>query len=84
MANLRLLMLNYEFPPIGGGGANAHFYLLKQYAENPSLHVDVLTSASRPGVTQEQFSENVTIYRVGLHKKSLHVWRKVEVLQWLI
>jgi glycosyltransferase involved in cell wall biosynthesis len=83
VSDLKVLMLNYEFPPIGGGGANAHFYLLKQYAENPSLHVDVLTSASRPGVTQEQFSENVTIYRVGLHKKSLHVWRKVEVLEWL-
>ena len=83
MCALKVLMLNYEFPPIGGGGANAHFYLLKQYAENPCLHVDVLTSGTGPGVTQEQFAENIRIDRVGLHKKSLHVWRKVEVLEWL-
>ena len=83
MFNLKVLMLNYEFPPIGGGGANAHFYLLKQYAQDPSLHVDVLTSGTRPGIAQEQFADNVTLYRVGVHKKDLHVWRKVEVLEWL-
>jgi len=76
-------MLNYEFPPIGGGGANAHFHLLKQYAQDPCLHVDVLTSGTRPGVTQEQFADNVRLVRVGLHKKDLHVWRKLEVLEWL-
>jgi len=76
-------MLNYEFPPIGGGGANAHFYLLKQYAEDPSLQIDVLTSGMAAGVTQEQFADNISIDRVGLHKKSLHRWRKVEVLEWL-
>ncbi len=83
MSKLKVLMLNYEFPPIGGGGANAHFHLLKQYARNPSLYVDVLTSGTRPGVTQEQFADNVTLYRVGVHKKDLHVWRKIEVLEWL-
>jgi glycosyltransferase involved in cell wall biosynthesis len=77
-------MLNYEFPPIGGGAANAHLCLLKQYAENSDLHVDVLTSAPKPGFVTEKFSENITIYRVGLHKKSLHFWRKGEVIEWLI
>jgi len=81
---LNILMLNYEFPPIGGGAANAHLCLLKQYAENSDLHVDVLTSAPKPGFVTEKFSENITVYRVGLHKKSLHFWRKVEVIEWLI
>jgi len=26
---MKLLMLNYEFPPIGGGGGQAHHALLK-------------------------------------------------------
>ncbi|MHC4618679.1 MAG: glycosyltransferase family 4 protein [Planctomycetota bacterium] len=84
MARLRLLMLNYEFPPIGGGAANAHLCLLKQYAQISQLKIDVLTSASRPGFFEQAFSENITIYKVGVHKKSLHFWRKSEVIEWLV
>lgn len=76
-------MLNYEFPPIGGGAANANLCLLKEYSGNNQLRVDVLTSAERVGFFEEQFAENITIYRVGLHKKSLHLWRRTEVIEWL-
>jgi glycosyltransferase involved in cell wall biosynthesis len=76
-------MLNYEFPPIGGGAGNAHLCLLKQYAGRGDLKIDVLTSASKPGLLRENFSENITIYKVGLHKKELHFWRRVEVIEWL-
>lgn len=77
-------MLNYEFPPIGGGAANAHLSILKQYAQNPDLKIDVLTCAPERGFYKNQFSENITIYKVGINKKDLHYWRKIEVLEWLI
>ena len=64
--SIHLLMLNFEFPPIGGGAANAHYYLLKEYAANKELAIDVLTSAPNPGFSKETFSENITIYKVGL------------------
>ena len=80
---MRILMLNYEFPPIGGGAGNAHLALLKEYALLPDLKVDVLTSAPKPGLITEKFSENITIYKVGIHKKDLHYWRKKEVIEWL-
>jgi len=80
---MNLLMLNYEFPPIGGGAAHAHLSLLKEYARQDRLTIDVLTSAPEPGSFKEKSSENTTIYKVGLHKKSLHYWRKVEVVEWL-
>jgi len=80
---LRLLMLNYEFPPIGGGAGKAHLCILKQYAQMSDLKVDVLTSAPRPGFVTEKFSDNITVYKVGIHKKSLHFWRKAEVIEWL-
>ncbi|MHC4556424.1 MAG: glycosyltransferase, partial [Planctomycetota bacterium] len=76
-------MLNYEFPPIGGGAAKAHLCLLRQYASYKDLKVDVLTSAPKPGTVTEKFSENINIYKVGLHKKQLHFWRKTEVIEWL-
>ena len=81
---MNVLMLNYEFPPIGGGAANAHLCLLRQHADKPGLRVHVLTSAPKPGVISEKFSQNVTIYKVGLHKKELHLWRRTEVIEWLI
>jgi glycosyltransferase involved in cell wall biosynthesis len=84
VAKLNLLMLNYEFPPIGGGAANAHFSILKQYVQNPDLKIDVLTSAPKRGFYKNQFSENITIYRIGVNKKNLHHWRKIEVIEWLV
>ncbi|UCG58425.1 MAG: glycosyltransferase family 4 protein, partial [Phycisphaerales bacterium] len=47
------------------------------------LNVDVLTSAPKIGFSREKFSDNITIHKVGLHKKSLHFWRRVEVIEWL-
>ena len=80
---MKILMLNYEFPPIGGGGGKAHLHLLEEYAKKKNLYIDVLTSSPVPGNTIEPFSENITIHKIGLHKKSLHYWRKIEVLEWL-
>lgn len=57
--------------------------LLKQYADRGDMKIDVLTSAPKPGQSQENFSENIKIYKVGLHKKELHFWRRVEVIEWL-
>ncbi len=76
-------MANYEFPPIGGGAGKANLCLLKQYAGNDELVIDVLTSAPKPGFGIEKFADNITIYKVGVHKKNLHFWRKVEVIEWL-
>ena len=80
---MKILMLNYEFPPIGGGGGKAHLHLLEQYAKEKNLFVDVLTSSPTPGNTIEPFGDNITLYKMGLHKKNLHYWRKIEVLEWL-
>jgi len=85
MTGLKLLMLNYEFPPIGGGAGQSHLRLLKEYAKDKRIEkIDVLTSAPKPGFFVENMTANITIYKVGIHKKNLHFWRKTEVLEWLI
>ncbi|MCE5185464.1 MAG: glycosyltransferase family 4 protein [Planctomycetaceae bacterium] len=80
---MKILMLNYEFPPIGGGAGQAHLNLLGEYAKRPDLQIDVLTAAPRPDFTLEQFADNIRLHRIGLHKKSLHYWTKIEILEWL-
>ena len=81
---MKVLMINYEFPPIGGGAGQAHLAILKQYAGKSYLQVDVLASAPKPGFAVQKLSENVTLYTVGVHKKNLHYWRKIEVVEWVI
>jgi glycosyltransferase involved in cell wall biosynthesis len=81
---MKILMLNYEFLPIGGGAANVNLCLLRQYASRDDIYVDVLTSAPKPGFVSDKFSENINIHKVGIHKKDLHFWRRFEVVEWLI
>lgn len=80
---MNILMLNYEFPPIGGGAGQAHYNILKQFAAFNDFHIDVLTCQSQPGYTEEPFASNITIHKVGIKKRSLQHWTKFEVLSWL-
>lgn len=80
---MKILMLNYEFPPIGGGAGHANLCLLQEYSHHKEIQVDVLTSQSGTGVSVENFSPNIRIYKVGIHKKNLHYWTKLEVIEWL-
>lgn len=81
---MKILMLNYEFPPIGGGAGHANMCLLRQYARLENLQVDVLTSCPGRELIIDQFSENIRLYKVGIRKKNLHYWTKMEVLEWLL
>jgi glycosyltransferase involved in cell wall biosynthesis len=80
---MKILMLNYEFPPIGGGGGQAHRALLERYAGRPDLDVEVLTSSPKRGLVVERMASNVLIFKIGIRKRHLHRWRRREVLEWL-
>lgn len=80
---MRVILLNYEFPPIGGGAGKANKCLLAEFAGVEDLEIDVLTSSTTPGLTVEEFADNITIYKVGIRKKNLHYWKKSEVISWL-
>lgn len=74
-------MLNYEFPPLGGGAANANYYLLKEFAKDKNLKIDLVTS-SPDKFKVEKFSDNITIYRLDVGKKNYHFWTMKEILVW--
>ncbi len=80
---MKILMLNYEYPPIGGGAGKAHQNLVHEYSRLPELEVDVLTASETPQFRLESVGGNVTIHRLGIHKKNLHYWKKREVIEWL-
>jgi glycosyltransferase involved in cell wall biosynthesis len=75
-------MLNYEFPPLGGGSGNATYYLLKEFAKHPSLRVDLVTSSAGTSLEEEEFSDRIRLYRLPVGKKEQHFWTMPEIARW--
>ena len=80
-ATRRVLMLNYEFPPLGGGAGNATRYLLREFARTGGLQVDLVTS-SDGAFRVEEFAEGITIHRVPVGKREFHHWRPLELVRY--
>lgn len=80
---LRLLLVSYEFPPIGGGGASALQAILKQLAQRPDLDVLLVTSSPDSELHSERIGERIRIHRLPVGKRDLYYWRRVEVLRFL-
>jgi glycosyltransferase involved in cell wall biosynthesis len=77
-------MLNYEYPPLGGGAGNACYHMLKEYALVPDISIDLVTSSANNRLEIEQFSDNIQIYKVRVNKKNLHHWKMSEILVWSV
>lgn len=81
---MRILFLNYEYPPIGGGGANATAYLFRELENRPDIWVDCVTSAVGSQDSIEPLADNILLHRLAVGKKQLHYWTQREVLAWLL
>ena len=77
---MKVLMLNYEYPPVGGGAANAMYYLLKELSKT-DIVVDVITS-SPAKYEIEKFSKSITLYKLNIHKKKLHYQSFSDIFWW--
>jgi glycosyltransferase involved in cell wall biosynthesis len=63
----KILMLNYEFPPLGGGAGNATKYLLKEFSKDKNIEVDLITSSTGK-YRKEKFADNINIYFLDIGK----------------
>src|SRR3989344_4881417 len=78
----RVLVLNYEFPPLGGGAGNATYYLLKEFAKYPDLEIDLVTS-SVDTFRVEKFAGNITIHFLNIGKRgNLHYQTNQKLLMY--
>ena len=59
---MRILMINYEFPPLGGGGGVASYQIAKALATREH-EVDLLTTGWR-GLPSEDVVDGLKVYRV--------------------
>jgi L-malate glycosyltransferase len=83
-AGLRVLMLNYEHPPFGGGTGIACRQLLQTLVADRSVAVDLVTSGPGPEVQRQRLSDTVAIHRLPIRKRDRQLWRASELAAWTI
>src|SRR5947209_11311655 len=66
---MRILLLNYEFPPVGGGAATASAQIAGHLARR-GVEVAVLTSHFK-GLARKERRDGYTIYRVNARRRRL-------------
>ena len=83
--NMRILFFNYEFPPLGGGAANANKYILQEYSRIADLDVDLITSSIDKEYHLEKIGNNINIHRIpiGKNENNLHYQSAKEILMYL-
>ena len=79
----RVLMLNYEYPPLGGGAGIATESLLEQFSGRDEVIIDLVTSSADKGRI-ETLSANVTIHYLDIGKdgKRLHFQSERDLLTY--
>lgn len=65
----RILFFNYEYPPLGGGAANATKYILQEYARSNDVLIDLVTSSIGRKYHREYIGGHVTIHFLPIGKK---------------
>lgn len=82
---MRILMLGYEYPPLGGGTGVACQNLLNQYKKEKGLQVELLTSSINRAKT-EKIGSNVKVHflDIGKNGKNLHHQSIKDLLVYLL
>src|SRR5687767_2853703 len=81
---MRLLMLNNEFPPLGGGTGTVNRAMLEHFARVPGLEVDLVTSALGRDFEEEPFSDRIKLYKVPVRNRNIHHSSNRELIEYSI
>jgi glycosyltransferase involved in cell wall biosynthesis len=79
---MKLLVLGYELPPIGGGTGQSLQHLLNALSQAVQWEIEVWTAAS-PVAMVRKFPSHVRIIEFSCGKRDLHYWRSGE-MAWLL
>ncbi|MEX0569208.1 MAG: glycosyltransferase family 4 protein [Candidatus Njordarchaeota archaeon] len=79
---MNILMLNYEYPPIGGGASRATFHLLKEFSHLDGIKVDLITSSISNRFEIEGVGDNIQIHKIPIKKGGRYYWTQREILTY--
>lgn len=69
---MRILMLDNEFPPLGGGMGTANEALLREFAPQRDIEIDLITAALGSRFEESELSERIRLRKVPIRNKNLH------------
>ncbi len=80
---MRVLFLNYEFPPLGGGAGQATLNILKQFARQKDLQIDLITSSPNNAETKK-IARNINVHAldIGKDRKNIHLQSQSDLLKY--
>ena len=79
---LKVLMLNYEFPPLGGGTSIANFFILGEFEKFDNIEIHLVTS-SIDKERIENFSKNICVHYLDIGKHgNLHFQSITDLLKY--
>lgn len=77
---MRVLILNYEYPPLGGGAGTATRYLLDSLSRQNGIFAELITSSTDESRT-EHIAPNATVHFLDIGKSgSLHYQSQQDLL----
>ncbi len=81
---MKVLFLNYEYPPLGGGAGNATQYLLREYSHIPDVLVHLVTSSVDESEHIVSVAPNIMVHSipVGKNGKNLHFQSSIDLLRY--
>lgn len=79
---MKILAISHEFPPIGGGGANACYFLTKGFVEKG--HEVTLVTANYQGMTESEIVNGVRVIRVNSKRAHKEHCSFKEMLSYLL
>lgn len=69
---MRILMINNEFPPLGGGTATANWMVFRELAKRPEVRIDLVTAAAGKSREETAFSDNIRLIRLPVGIRDIH------------
>lgn len=81
-SEMKILMLNYEYPPLGGGAAYETYYLLKEFSKIENIKIDLITSSPTNENIEDRLNDLIHIYRLPVNKKRIHYWAEKEIISY--
>ena len=79
---MRLLMLNNEFPPLGGGTGTVNEAILRQFSHFAGWEIDIVTSALGSRREESIFAERIRIYKVPVRNRNIHHSSNRELIEY--
>lgn len=79
---MRILVISHEYPPIGGGGANACYFLSREYAKNG--HEVTIVTSSFQDLPHQEIIDGVEIIRVKAFRKQEAKSTLIEMASYLV